>query len=53
LKSEFFPATDEDIFAIDIEGQPGQKIEVTSDIAKQVESTLKGEKDIDSFTTTV
>jgi HAE1 family hydrophobic/amphiphilic exporter-1 len=41
LKSEFFPATDEDIFSIDIEGQPGQKIEVTSDISKQVEATLK------------
>jgi len=53
LKSEFFPATNEDLLTIDIEGQPGQRIEVTSDIAKKVEPILKDEKEIDSYTTTI
>jgi len=53
LKSEFFPATNEDLLTIDIEGQPGQRIEITSDIAKKVEPILKDEKEIDSYTTTI
>lgn len=53
LKSEFFPATDEDLIWIDIEAEPGQRLEVTSKQAEVVEKILEWEKEIDSYTTTI
>lgn len=53
LKSEFFPATDEDLIGIDIEWEAGQRLEVTSGQAEQIEKILEWEKEIESYSTVI
>lgn len=53
LKSEFMPATDQDLMLVNIESEPGQKLEETSKIIKPVEELLMKEKNIDSFSVNV
>lgn len=53
LKSDFFPKGDADNFSINIEMEPGTKLEVTSEVAKKVEELLYKEKEIDSFSTSI
>lgn len=53
LKSDFFPKGDADNFSVNIELEPGTKLEVTSQVAKKVEEILLQEKEIDSFSTSV
>lgn len=53
LKTEFFPTTDEDLMGIDIEWEPGQRLEITNEQVKKVEELLVKEKEIDSYTTVI
>lgn len=53
LKSDFFPKTDADSFAINFEAEPWTKLNVTSDLVKPVEEILLKEKEITSFATTI
>lgn len=53
LKSDFFPKWDSDNFTVNIEAEPGTKLNVTSEIAKKVESLLLKEKEVDSFSTAI
>lgn len=53
LKSDFFPATDQDLMAINLELPVGTRLDVTSAKAAAVEAILLKEKEIASFTTTI
>lgn len=53
LKSEFFPATDEDLIGIDIEWEAGQRLEITSLQASKIEKILEWEKEIESYSTLI
>lgn len=53
LKNDFMPKTDQDSLYINIEAEPGTKLEVTSDYVKPIEESLLKEKEISSFTTTI
>ena len=53
LRSEFFPKTDQDIFTIGIEAEPGTSLEKTSELVLPIEQRLLREPEIASFTTTV
>jgi multidrug efflux pump subunit AcrB len=53
LKSEFFPKTDQDIFAIDIEAEAGTKLDVTSDLVKPLEDRLRKETEVKNFSTSI
>lgn len=53
LKTEFFPTTDEDLMWIDIEWEPGQRLEITNEQTKKVEEILQEEKEIDTYTTVI
>nr|HRI36889.1 efflux RND transporter permease subunit [bacterium] len=53
LKSEFFPKTDQDLFAIDIEAEAGTRLEVTSELVKPIENRLRKEPEIKNFSTTI
>ena len=53
LKSDFFPKEDSDTFWIDIEVEPGTKLDVTSEVTKQVEEYLLKEKEIKDFSTSI
>lgn len=53
LKSDFFPKTDQDLVFINIETEAGTKLDVTSEITKQVEELLVKEKEIASFSTAI
>lgn len=53
LKSDFFPKTDQDQVFINIETEAGTKLDVTSEITKQVEELLTREKEIASFSTAI
>lgn len=53
LKTEFFPKTDSDNFTINIELEPGTKLEKTSEITSEVEKVLMTQPDIESFATSI
>lgn len=53
LKTEFFPKTDSDNFTINIELEPGTKLQTTSDIISQIEEVLFWESEIASFATSI
>lgn len=53
LKSDFFPKWDADTFSVNLELEPGTKLDVTSEVTKKVEDILLQEKEIDSFSTSV
>ncbi len=53
LKSDFFPKTDQDYLFIDLEWEPGTRLEVMSEYTKPVEELLLKEKEIESFTTSI
>jgi hydrophobic/amphiphilic exporter-1 (mainly G- bacteria), HAE1 family len=53
LKSDFFPKWDEDNFSVNIELEPGTKLDVTSEVSKKVEELLLKEKEVDSFSTSI
>jgi len=53
LKSDFFPKTDADQIFINIETEAGTKLDVTSEITKQIEEILIKEKEIASFSTAI
>ncbi|MDD5377468.1 MAG: efflux RND transporter permease subunit [Candidatus Gracilibacteria bacterium] len=53
LKSDFFPKTDADQIFINVETEAGTKLDVTSEITKQVETLLLHEKEIASFSTAI
>lgn len=53
LKSDFFPKTDQDLVFINIETEAGTKLDVTSEVTKQVEELLVKEKEIASFSTAI
>lgn len=53
LRSEFFPASDEDLIGINIEWEPGQRLEITNTQTMEVEKLLEDEKEIDSYTTVI
>ncbi len=53
LKSDFFPKTDQDLMFINIEAEAGTKLDVTSEITKQIEEILIKEKEIASFSTAI
>lgn len=53
LQSDFFPKTDADQIFINIETEAGTKLDVTSEVTKQVEELLVGEKEIESFSTAI
>lgn len=53
LQSDFFPKTDADQIFINIETEAGTKLDVTSEITKQVENLLIREKEIESFSTAI
>ncbi|MCC6643913.1 efflux RND transporter permease subunit [Candidatus Peregrinibacteria bacterium] len=49
LKSEFLPASDEELMYIDVEGSPGMSIADTTKVVEQVEAILLQEKVIHHF----
>lgn len=53
LKSDFFPKTDADTFAINFEAEPGTRLDITSELVKPIETLLLKEKEVTSFATTV
>lgn len=55
LKTEFFPADDQDITYVNMTAEPGQKLEITSTQIAAVENILRKEPPniVESFTTTV
>lgn len=53
LKSDFFPATDQDLLAINLELPVGTRLDVTSAKTALVEELLVKEKEIASFTTMI
>lgn len=53
LKSDFFPKWDNDNLYINIEAEAWTKLDVTNEIAKQIEPILLKEKEIDSFSLSV
>lgn len=55
LKTEFFPADNQDIAYINLTAEPGQKLSTTSEQIRAVEDLLRKEPVdvITSFTTTV
>jgi multidrug efflux pump subunit AcrB len=55
LRTEFFPADNQDIVYINLEAEPGQKLEVTDAQIAKVETLLRKEDPeiVKSFTTTV
>lgn len=53
LETDFFPKDDSENFWIDIEAEPGTKLSVTSEIAKEIEEHLYKEKNIKNFSTSV
>lgn len=53
LQSDFFPKTDQDQIFINIETEAGTKLDVTSEVTKQIEELLVREKEIASFSTTI
>ena len=53
LKSDFFPATDQDTIYVNVELDPGVRLDVTSDKVRKVEEILLKEKEIDSFAVTI
>ncbi|MDD2516513.1 MAG: efflux RND transporter permease subunit, partial [Candidatus Gracilibacteria bacterium] len=53
LKSDFFPKTDQDLFYINFEAEPGTRLDVTSELVKQVETRLLQEKEINNFSTVI
>lgn len=55
LKSEFFPADNQDIVYVNLSAEPGQKLATTSQQIQSVEDLLRKEKHdvVESFTTTV
>ncbi|MBW7954746.1 efflux RND transporter permease subunit [Candidatus Gracilibacteria bacterium] len=53
LKSNFFPATDADNFYVNLELEPGTKLEKTQKEVSYIENILRKEKDIESFSTSV
>ncbi len=53
LKNDFFPKTDQDLLFINIEAEPGTKLEITSEYMRPIEELLMKEKEIESFSTTI
>ncbi|EKE27418.1 MAG: acriflavin resistance protein [uncultured bacterium (gcode 4)] len=53
LKNDFFPKTDQDLFFINVEAEPGVKLDVTSELVKPMEERLRKESEVQSFTTTI
>ncbi|MCK9273148.1 efflux RND transporter permease subunit [Candidatus Gracilibacteria bacterium] len=53
LKSDFFPKTDADTFAINFEAEPGTRLDITAELVKPVETLLLKEKEVTSFATTI
>lgn len=53
LKSDFFPKWDQDNIFINIEAEPGTKIEKMSELTKRVETLLLKEKEITNFSTSI
>ncbi len=53
LKSNFFPATDADNFYVNLELEPGTKLEKTQKEVAYIENILRKEKEIESFSTSV
>ena len=55
LRTEFFPADNQDIVYINLTAEPGQKLDVTSKQIAKVEEVLRQEKPdvVKSFTTSV
>jgi multidrug efflux pump subunit AcrB len=55
LKTEFFPADNQDIVYVNLEAEPGQKLDVTDTQIAKVEELLLKEPlaTVASFTTTV
>lgn len=55
LRSEFFPADNQDIVYVNLSAEPGQKLSTTSQQIRSVEDLLRKEKHdiVESFTTTV
>ncbi|EKE29278.1 MAG: Heavy metal efflux pump [uncultured bacterium (gcode 4)] len=53
LKNDFFPKTDQDLFFVNIEAEPGVRLDVTSELVKPMEERLRKEKEVESFSTTI
>ena len=53
LKSDFFPQTDQDLFHVSFEAEPGTRLETMAEMVKPVEERLRKEKEIVSFSTQV
>lgn len=53
LQSDFFPKTDADQIFINIETEAGTRLDVTSEVTKQIEELLVREKEIESFSTAI
>lgn len=53
LKSEFLPASDQELMYINIEGAPGLAISETQKVADKIEDILRQETDIDHFSVVV
>ena len=53
LRSDFFPATDQDLMAVNVELPAGTRLDVTSAKVAPIEAILSKEKEIASFTTTI
>lgn len=53
VKTDFFPKSDSDTISINIEAEPGMKLETVSQMVKPVEQRLLQEHWIDSFATTI
>lgn len=53
VKSEFFPASDQDSMYVDVEMEPGTRLEETSALTRKIEEKLMKEAEITSFQTTI
>lgn len=55
LRTEFFPADNQDIVYINMTAEPGQRLDITSRQVEALESVLRKEKTdvVSSFTTTI
>jgi len=53
LKTEFFPATNENNFTIMVEWEPGETLNITDTTVRKIEKILMTEKQIESFSVSI